>query len=194
MPVAVYVLFDDCEEDILPPTPCAEHAVIGATKTCTHCRYYTGIVAVRPQMAKWAFADAQAAKACQNSGTPSSTISVRRFQIPLAPASSKTWHTLQGHTADPGLLAHFELPLRLPKDANWLAYYVLLSRVRSFKCLLSNGLPPREVLEGGPPEQLMELLEEVLGNKVARTHAASKLARQDMQWPLAAQWNLTPGA
>jgi len=46
------------------------------------------------------------------------------------PALPKTLHGLQGITADPGLIAHFEVP-NVSAETKWLAYYVMLSRVRS---------------------------------------------------------------
>ena len=53
----------------------------------------------------------------------------QRVQFPLVPALPKTLHGLQGITADPGLIAHCRVP-NVCAETKWLAYYVMLSRVR----------------------------------------------------------------
>ena len=50
----------------------------------------------------------------------------------------------------------------LKKESIWLAYYVSLSRPRSFGNLLSHGLPDRSTIESGPPEQIEGLRRTVL--------------------------------
>ena len=74
--------------------------------------------------------------------------------FPGAPFAAETVHSssVPGKTADPGFIAHWTFPQKLAKASIWLATYVSLSRPRSFNNLLSHGLPDRDVIEGGPPE------------------------------------------
>ena len=65
----------------------------------------------------------------------------------------------------------------------WLAYYVSLSRPRSFAQLLSHGLPDRGIIEAGPPEQIAKAFDELFGDKIATTKIASAKARQALGWP-----------
>ena len=46
---------------------------------------------------------------------------------------------LQGATADPGLVAHWNVPKRMSPDVHWLLVYVILSRVRALKSIVSFG-------------------------------------------------------
>ena len=79
--------------------------------------------------------------------------------------TKKTLHTLQGMTAQPGLKAHWSFPPNLPSKTKWLATYVMLSRPRSLQNLISFGLPERSLLEGGPPADLVECLDEAKKKK-----------------------------
>ena len=110
-------------------------------------------------------------------------VSVQRHQIPLAPAQVKTIHSMQGSTADPGLIAHWNLPPQLGEASTWLSRYVLLSRVRSLQCLLSLSLPNRKQFESGPPDDLRQRLHEMFHSKIQATHQAAKEARQMLGWP-----------
>ena len=67
---------------------------------------------------------------------------------------------MQGMTATPGLVAHWVLPPRVASEIKWLICYVTLSRVPSLDQLVSIGLSDqiREVLESGPPEDLVQML------------------------------------
>ena len=71
----------------------------------------------------------------------------------------------------------------LKNESIWLAYYVSLSRPRSFNQLLSHGLPDRNVIESGPPEQIAKAFEELFSEKIATTKIASAKARQALGWP-----------
>ena len=77
----------------------------------------------------------------------SKPLHVRRVQIPLLPHGQSTLHGIQGTTADPGLVVFWRFPPRLSKESLWLAYYVILSRPRRLKALVSIGLPKREIAE-----------------------------------------------
>ena len=65
----------------------------------------------------------------------------------------------------------------------WLAYYVSLSRPRSFGQLLSHGLPDRNIIEAGPPEQIAKAFDELFADKIATTKTACVKARQELGWP-----------
>ncbi len=111
-------------------------------------------------------------------------MSVSRTQIPLLPRKRRTLHGVQGKTADPGLIVHWTFPPRLGKDSIWLAYYVSLSRPRSFGKLLSHGLPDRDVIEGGPPKELVNAFEDLFTKKIKSTKIACKKAREELGWHL----------
>jgi len=90
---------------------------------------------------------------------------------------------VQGKTADPGFIVHWLFPRNLAKEQLWLAYYVSLSRPRSFSKLLSHGLPNRDIIEGGPPEAITTAFAELFTEKIAATKLASAKARQELGWP-----------
>ena len=54
----------------------------------------------------------------------------------------------------------------------WLAFYVSLSRPRSFGQLLSHGLPDRSIIESGPPQELAKAFDELFTEKIAATKIA----------------------
>jgi len=122
-----------------------------------------GVYAVEPVSVQWKYVDNSASHVA---GQRRCFISVTRWQIPLASANQKTLHTLRGMTAKPGLKAHWRLPPRLSRAVKWLAYYVMLSRPQSLETLLSFGLPDRDVLEGGPPQELLDVLDNLFGQKI----------------------------
>ena len=95
----------------------------------------------------------------------------------------------QGKTAEPGFIAHWTYPLRLGAEAKWLAYYVSLSRPRSFAAMLSHGLPSRDIIEGGAPAQILDALKNLFGNKIAATKVAFAKAREEIGWPMEFPWN-----
>ena len=81
-----------------------------------------GVFAITPQTRRWKFKPA--------AGGPA--IPVSRTELPLLPRKQCTLHGVQGRTADPGFIVHWTYPIGLKKDSVWLAYYVSLSRPRSF--------------------------------------------------------------
>ena len=93
---------------------------------------------------------------------------------------------LQGATADPGLIAHWAMPSRASHDLKWLIAYVLLSRVRGLDCLASFGLSEkiREIIESGPPEELIGTFDKLFAEKAAATRLAAREARRLLDWPL----------
>ena len=98
-----------------------------------------------------------------------------------------TWSGVQqgtlGKTADPGFIVHWTFPQGLKKPSIWLAYYVSLSRPRSFGQLLSHGLPDRSIIESGPPEQIAKEFDELFADEIAKTKIACAEARQAPGWP-----------
>ena len=92
-------------------------------------------------------------------------------------------HGVQGKTADPGFIAHWTFPPKLSVESKWLAYYVSLSRPRSFSQLLSHGLPDRRIIEGRPPENITEAYKELFSKKILATKEACASARKEMGWP-----------
>ena len=91
---------------------------------------------------------------------------------------------MQGLTALPGLVAHWIVPARLPSDIKWLICYVTLSRVPSLKQLVSIGLSEkiREILEGGPPEGVVQMFSTLFAQKIEDTRAAAKEASERLGW------------
>ena len=69
-------------------------------------------------------------------------------------------------------------------DIKWLIVYVILSRVPSLKQLVSIGLTSkiRELIEGGPPEELVQTFSTLFEDKIEATKAAAKAARQRLGW------------
>ena len=76
-----------------------------------------------------------------------------RMQVPLVIQSASTLYTLQGATADPGLIFHWRFPALLNKEMRWLTVYMALSRVRSLKQFRSIGLKDivKALIDDGPP-------------------------------------------
>ena len=110
-------------------------------------------------------------------------IAVSRTQVPLLPRKQCTLHGVQGRTADPGFIMHWSFPQGLAEESIWLAYYVGLSRPRSFPKMLSHGLPLREIIEGGPPKSITEAFQEMFETKIKNTKLACAKARAKMGWP-----------
>ena len=63
----------------------------------------------------------------------------QRRQLPLTIKTASTLHTLQGATAQPGLIFHWRFPRFFSEELRWLATYVVLSRPPSFQQLISIG-------------------------------------------------------
>ena len=132
-----------------------------------------GVIAVAPKSRAWRFV----------SDTFTKAIPVTRTQIPLLPHKVSTLHGIQGKTADPGMVAHWKFPRRLSAESLWLAHYVILSRPRRLNNLLSYGLPVRKILEGGPPQSIVDAFKLLFDDKIASTKEACKKAREELGWP-----------
>ena len=112
------------------------------------------------------------------------TLKVQRRQVALTISTASTLHTLQGTTAEPGLIFHWNLPHRLTKELKWLAVFVALSRPPSLAHLRSVGLSPavRKIIEAGPPEGLVGRFAALFDEKIEHTHAAAQAAMEELGW------------
>ena len=91
---------------------------------------------------------------------------------------------MQGMTAELGLVAHWTFPPRLDYDIKWLICYVILSRVPSLPQLMSIGLSDkiRDIIEGGPPDNLVQAFNTLFQDKAEQTLAAALEARRMLGW------------
>ena len=93
------------------------------------------------------------------------------------PAAAVPLYSMQGTTADPGLVAYWFFPQRCSDTIRWLIVYVMLSRPRSLATLKSVNLTRqiRDVIEQGPPEDLVANFDRLFREKVEATR---ELARE----------------
>ena len=153
LPLAVIVKLDNVKTEFLPPLPCAMHRAVGPDRDCPRCDFRPGCFAVEPQLSRKSF----------NTEVPDPgderiyQLRVQRRQIPLTIKAASTLHTLQGATADPGLIFHWRFPRFFSNELRWLATYVTLSRPPSFRQLISLDLPAglRDLIEDGPPDGIL---------------------------------------
>ena len=98
-------------------------------------------------------------------------VRARREQIPFTIVTASTLYTLQGTTAEPGLVYYFQTPRRLSKVMKWIACYMALSRVRSLSSLRSIGLTKeiQELIDLGPPDGFLTRFLKVFEDKIANT-------------------------
>ena len=168
MPKAVYVKIDNSDEVFLKAAP-----VTAGSASQPAGPDLRGVLAITPQARPWKF----------KAATGGPAVAVSRTQLPVLPKKQGTLHGVQGKTADPGFIVHWTFPPGLKKESIWLAYYVSLSRPRSFGQLLSHGLPDRSIIESGPPEQIAKAFAELFTEKIAATKIACAKARQELGWP-----------
>ena len=109
---------------------------------------------------------------------------VTRRQVPLTTVKASTLQTIQGTTADPGLIFHWVFPRRLAMEMRWLAAYVALSRVRSLSRLRSIGLTSEllKMLQTGPPDSLPQKFQQLFADKEVDTNAAADAAMRWLGW------------
>ena len=165
MPKCVYVRFDE-QKDV--------HLQASSVSASEHDEVdLKGVLAIQPVARQWAF---------KGDGFKTA-VNIHRTQIPLLPRKQCTLHGVQGKTADPGFIVHWLFPPNLATESLWLAYYVSLSRPRSFSTLLSHGLPKRAILESGPPEAIAQAFKDLFEEKIKTTKIACAKARKEMGWP-----------
>ena len=171
-PTAVYVKLEGVDLEFLPPKPCGEHLIFN--RHCDQCVSYPGVIQVLSKTQTWSYT------------LPDEKISlkIKRTAFPLWPEKACSLYTMQGTTASPGLVAHMTLPARSPADIKFLAVYVMLSRPRSFKNLLTLGLNDkiRNIIESGPPEELLETFATLFGSKADETREAAREAAEHLGW------------
>ena len=97
--------------------------------------------------------------------------------MPLMPAQAVSLYSMQGTTADPGLVAYCFFPQRCTDTIRWLIVYVMLSRHRSLATLKAVNLTQkiRDIIEQGPPDDLVANFDKLFHDKIEETR---KLARQ----------------
>ena len=98
----------------------------------------------------------------------------------MMPARAVPLYSMQGTTADPGLVAYWRFPDFCSATVKWLIVYVLLSRPRSLETLRSVGLTQqgdaiRDLIEAGAPEDLVQSFHVLFDEKLAAT---KKFARE----------------
>lgn len=170
MPKAIYVKLDDCQLQLLPPTTCPEHPHL--TPTCPRCTSAAqlGVMAIRPlpRTFKYFYSPTDKTK----------YVMVARRQIPLMPAQAVPLYSMQGTTADPGLVAYWFFPQQCTSTIQWLIVYVMLSRPRSLATLKSVNLTKkiRQIIEQGPPEDLVANFDKLFSEKIEATRILAREA------------------
>ena len=114
-------------------------------------------------------------------------INVQRKQVPLTPALAMSLYSMQGTTADPGMVAYWFFPQRCSPSVKWLIVYVILSRPRSLSTLVSVGLSDkvRAIIEQGPPEDLVATFHKLFDEKIKETKSLAVQASK--------RYGLVPG-
>ena len=181
MPKAIYVKIDDCDHHFLPPAPCFVHRLTGHDASCLNCTSAVrpGIFAVKPLTRSF--------KYYYDPENNTKYIKVRRKQFPLMPALAMPLYSMQGTTADPGMVAYWFFPQRCSSTVKWLIVYVMLSRPRSLATLTSVGLTDkvRAIIEQGPPEELVATFHKLFDGKIKETKSLAAQA--------AKRYGLVPG-
>ena len=176
-PTAVLIRLHDCKHVFLPCEPCSNCATFNSF--CSDCmagrKELEGVFAVQLASRTWKYDGPE---------LNGKYINVSRRQLPLAPAKVLPLYSMQGMTAQPGLVAHWVVPPRLDCELKWLICYVILSRVPSLKQLISIGLSEkiREIIENGPPEGIVQSFNTLFADKIEKTHAAASEARRRLGW------------
>ena len=169
LPKAIYVKLDDCELQLLPSASCPEHSEHSPTCPLCTTAAQPGVMAIRPlpRTFKHFYSPAEKAK----------YVVIARKQIPLMPAAAVPLYSMQGTTADPGLVAYWFFPQQCSGTIQWLIVYVMLSRPRSLSTLKSVNLTNkiRDIIEQGPPEDLVANFDKLFHEKIEVT---MELARE----------------
>jgi hypothetical protein len=174
MPKAIYVKIDECNYHFLPPAPCSVHRSTGHDASCVNCTSAVkpGIFAVRPLTRTFRY--------YHDPKNDTQYVKIQRTQFPLTPALAMPLYSMQGTTADPGMVAYWFFPQRCSPTVKWLIVYVMLSRPRSLATLTSVGLTDkvRAIIEQGPPEELVATFHKLFDGKIKDTKARAVKAAQ----------------
>ena len=183
MPV-VTVKLHEVDTEYLPPLPCEVHAATGAMRECPQCDFRAGCIAVEAQQARRSFP-----VEVQDPSTEATyTIQVQRVQLPMTIKTASTIHTLQGTTAEPGIIFHWKFPRFFSAELRWLATYVALSRPPSLKQLISVDLPDdiEALIQGGPPEGILSKFDDMFKEKELGTHEKALELMRQLGWNIEA--------
>ena len=96
------------------------------------------------------------------------------------PAQAVPLYSMQGTTADPGLVAYWFFPQRCTDTIRGLIVYVMISRPRSVATLKSVNLTKqiREIIEQGPPKDLVANFDKLFHDKIKETQRLARKAAQ----------------
>ena len=165
MPKCIYVLLKDSKDGFLNSETDAPPDIPDGD--------WADVIAIEPTNATWTYTTSDGAH----------KVTIDRRQFPLLLHKVSTLHAVQGKTTKPGLAAHWKFPKALGTKALWLAHYVILSRPTSLSNLISYGLPDREILEAGPPQEIQDVFDRLFGAKIKKTQEAAIEARRALGWP-----------
>ena len=183
LPRAVLVRLEGVKTEFLPPIPCCLHASCGAQRECPQCDFRPGCLAVTPLLSHSPF---RVEVSIQSAATEhaQANVKVQRKQIPLTVRTASTLYTLQGITANPGLIFHWKFHRGMSEELRWLATYVALSRPPSLAQLRSIGMTSdlRSCLERGPPEGILTKFKTMFHDTELRTHQLVDELMRDDSW------------
>ena len=156
------------------------HASSAACRDCKQCDFRAGSVAIEPQLSRGSFP----VEIEDPNGNDKYTVQVQRRQLPMTITTASTLHTLQGVTAEPGLIFHWKFPNNYPEEQRWLATYVALSRPPSLAQLISVGMPGelRKMIEGGPPPGILSRFDEMFAEKEEATRIKATEVMHELGW------------
>ena len=142
-----------------------------------------GVIAVQKHLCEPFFTDLELPGAW-GSRTRVLKVKARREQVPLTILTAPTLYTLQGSTAEPGLIYFFRTPRRLSRMLRWITVYMALSRVRSLSDLRSIGMTPaiRELIDEGPPAGFLTRFLRVFEEKFAMTQKEIEATLTELGW------------
>ena len=144
-----------------------------------------GIIAVSPlQTSEPFYLEIDAPRAHASAPKTQIKVKVTRVQVPLVIQNASTLYTLQGATADPGLIFHWRFPAKLSRETRWLTVYMVLSRVPSLDQLRSVGLKDnvKELINEGPPDGMLSRFTALFVERIAATDAAADAAMAELGW------------
>ena len=78
------------------------------------------------------------------------------------------------------MVAYWMFPQGCSETIQWLIVYVMLSRPRALSQMISVNLTSkvREIIERGPPEDLVKNFQKLFGEKIAATRQLAREAAQ----------------
>ena len=96
------------------------------------------------------------------------------------PLEAVALYSMQGTTADPGMVAYWMFPQRCSETIQWLITYVMLSRPIALSQMRSVNLTlkVRELIERGPPEDLVANFQKLFQDKIETTRQLAREAAQ----------------